>query len=133
MTPNQILWSRSRDNLISAVTALGFSSELGDLLARELGSPKAIDRMTSYVRQAHPRTEEMLVDEIRKAVPCRQNLPREPCLKEQHGRVRGIKNLYRVCGTDNPEPHVQLPERCDEGDGEKTELYECPGGHPGAR
>ena len=64
MTPNQILWSRCRDNLISAVTALGFSSELGDLLARELGSPKAIDRMTSYVRQAHPRTEEMLVDEM---------------------------------------------------------------------
>ena len=64
MTPNQLLWSRSRDNLISAVTALGFSSELGDLLARELGSPKAIDRMASYVRQAHPRTEEMLVDEM---------------------------------------------------------------------
>ena len=64
MTPNQILWSRSRDNLVRAVTALGFSSELADLLARELGSPKAIDRMASYVRQAHPRTEEMLVDEM---------------------------------------------------------------------
>ena len=64
MTPNQILWSRSRDNLVRAVTTLGFSSELGDLLARELGSPKAIDRMASYVRQAHPRTEEMLVDEM---------------------------------------------------------------------
>ena len=64
MTPNQLLWSRSRDNLIRIVTSLGFSSELGDLLARELGSPKAIDRMTSYVRQAHPRTEEMLVDEM---------------------------------------------------------------------
>ena len=64
MTPNQILWSRSRDNLVRAVTTLGFSSELADLLARELGSPKAIDRMASYVRQAHPRTEEMLVDEM---------------------------------------------------------------------
>lgn len=64
MTPNQLLWSRSRDNLVRIVTSLGFSSELGDLLARELGSPKAIDRMTSYVRQAHPRTEEMLVDEM---------------------------------------------------------------------
>ena len=64
MTPNQILWSRSRDGLVRAVTSLGFSPELADLLARELGSPKAIDRMTSYVRQAHPRTEEMLVDEM---------------------------------------------------------------------
>ena len=64
MTPNQILWSHSRDNLVRAVTALGFSAELAGLLARELGSPKAIDRMTGYVLQAHPRTEEMLVDEM---------------------------------------------------------------------
>ena len=64
MTPNQILWSRSRDNLVTAVTSLGFSPELADLLACELGSPKAIDRMASYVRQAKPRSEEMLVDEM---------------------------------------------------------------------
>ena len=64
MTPNQILWTRSRDDLVKAVTALGFSVQLADLLARELGNPKAIDRMASYVRQAHPRTEEMLVDEM---------------------------------------------------------------------
>ena len=48
MTPSQILWSNSRDNLVRAVTALGFSSELGELLAREPSNPKAIDRMTSY-------------------------------------------------------------------------------------
>ena len=64
MTPNQLVWSRSRDNLVRAVTSLGFSAELADLLARELGSPNAIDRMASYVQQAHPRTEEMLVDEM---------------------------------------------------------------------
>ena len=64
MTPNKNLWSRSRDDLVNDVTALGFSAELADLLARELGSPKAIDRMASYVRQAKPRSEEMLVDEM---------------------------------------------------------------------
>ena len=64
MTPNQILWARSRDNLVTAVTNLVFSSELADLLARELDSPKAIDRMASSVRQAKPRSEEMLVDEM---------------------------------------------------------------------
>ena len=64
MTPNQILWARSRDNLVTAVNNLVFPSELADLLARDLGSPKAIDRMASYVRQAKPRSEEMLVDEM---------------------------------------------------------------------
>ena len=33
-------------------------------MAKQLGSPKAIDRMVSYIHQAHPRTEEMLVDEM---------------------------------------------------------------------
>ena len=64
MTTNQYLWAQSRDRLVVAVTALGFSAELADLMARQLGSPKAIDRMTSYVHQARPRTEEMLVDEM---------------------------------------------------------------------
>jgi hypothetical protein len=64
MTPNQYLWAQARDRLVAAVTGIGFSAELADLMARQLGSPKAIDRMTSYVHQAHPRTEEMLVDEM---------------------------------------------------------------------
>lgn len=64
MTPNQYLWAQARDRLITAVTSIGFSAELAELMARQLGSLKAIDRMTSYVHQAHPRTEEMLVDEM---------------------------------------------------------------------
>ena len=64
MTPNQYLCSQSRDRLVAAVTGLGYSTDLAELMARELGSPKAIDRMTSYIYQARPRTEEMLVDEM---------------------------------------------------------------------
>ena len=64
MTPNQYLWAQARDRLVAAVTDIGFSAELAELMARQLGSPKAIDRMVSYIRQAHPRTEEMLVDEM---------------------------------------------------------------------
>ena len=64
MTPNQSLWAQARDRLVAAVTALGFSAELAELMAKQLKSPKAIDRMVSYIRQAHPRTEEMLVDEM---------------------------------------------------------------------
>ena len=38
--------------------------EFADLLARQLGSPRAMDRMTSYILSVHPDTEEMLVDEM---------------------------------------------------------------------
>ena len=63
MTSNRYPWVQARDRLVAAVTGIGFSAELA-VMARQLGSPKAIDRMTSYVHQARPRTEEMLVDEM---------------------------------------------------------------------
>ena len=64
MTGAQRIWAQSRNRLVDAVTALGFPAELAELMARQLKSPGAIDRMTSYVRQAHPHSEEMLVDEM---------------------------------------------------------------------
>ena len=64
MTPNQYLWAQARDRLVAAVTGIDLSAELAELMAKQLGSPKAIDRMVSYILQAHPRTEEMLVDEM---------------------------------------------------------------------
>ncbi|MBQ8972242.1 MAG: hypothetical protein IJ074_04105 [Clostridia bacterium] len=64
MKENQANWSRSRDRLVAETTALGFSAELAELMARQLGSPKAIDRMAAYIRLAHPSSEEMLVDEM---------------------------------------------------------------------
>ena len=64
MTPNQYLWAQARDRLVAAVAEAGFSAELAELMARQLKSPKAIDRMAAYIRLAHPRTEELLVDEM---------------------------------------------------------------------
>ena len=38
--------------------------ELADLLAKELKSPKAIDRMASWIRLARPRSMEAVADEM---------------------------------------------------------------------
>ena len=64
MTPNQREWAWSRDRLAKAVSVLGYPEEFADLLAKQLGSPKAIDRMTSYVYQAKPSSVEMIIDEM---------------------------------------------------------------------
>ena len=64
MTSSQIIWAQARDRLVQATVTLGYPSELGELMARQLKSPKAMDRMTSYLRQAHPRTMEMIIDEM---------------------------------------------------------------------
>ena len=57
-------WSEARDRLRKAVTTLGYPSDLADLLSRELGSPRGIDRLTSYIYHAKPGTLETLVDEM---------------------------------------------------------------------
>ena len=64
MTPNQRMWVWSRDRLAAAVSSLGYPEEFADLLAKQLGSPKAIDRMTSYIYLARPGSVEMIVDEM---------------------------------------------------------------------
>ena len=57
-------WNYAKEDLIRAVTALGLPENLAVLIAKQLGSPKAIRRMTSYLRQAKPRTAEEVVDEM---------------------------------------------------------------------
>ena len=52
MTPDQREWSRTRDELIDAVTFLGFPKELGDAMARNLGCPKAMRRMIAFLYNA---------------------------------------------------------------------------------
>lgn len=64
MTPNQKLWALSRNDLAKAVSSLGYPEEFADLLAKQLGSPKAIDRMTSYLYQARPDSIEMVIDKM---------------------------------------------------------------------
>ena len=63
MTPQQE-WSRSRDELVSAVTRLGFPQELGFEIAKNLGSPKAMSRMVSYLQEVKPKSVELVVDEM---------------------------------------------------------------------
>ena len=64
MTSEQRLWSRTRDDLVHAVEELGFPAELGEAIAKHLGSPKAMERMISYLHYVKPKTEELVVDEM---------------------------------------------------------------------
>ena len=64
MTPEQRIWAQARDRLAAELAELGYPEELAGLLAGQLGSPKAIERMASWVRQARPRSMEMIADEL---------------------------------------------------------------------
>ena len=64
MNPNQRIWAQARDRLAAALAAQGYPGELAGVLAKQLKSPRAIDRMTAYLHQARPRSVEMIVDEM---------------------------------------------------------------------
>ena len=61
---SRILWEQSRDALVSIIVSLGFPAELGEMIARHLGSPKAIDRMTAYLQYERPEDDRIIVDEM---------------------------------------------------------------------
>ncbi len=60
----QTEWTMARDELAAAVKSWGFPKELADIIAKNLGSPKAISRMTSYLCYVKPKKEEIIIDEM---------------------------------------------------------------------
>ena len=57
-------WIRTKDRLVEAMVRLGFREDLGVAVAKNLGSPKAMERMISYLDYVKPKTEELVVDEM---------------------------------------------------------------------
>ena len=56
-------WAKSRDELVQAIRCLGFPGELGEQIAKMLGSPKAMERMMAYLYNVKPNSAEFIVDE----------------------------------------------------------------------
>ena len=61
---NSDICQRAQDDLIYEIRSLGFPTELGTAIAKHLGSPKAIDRMTTYLRYVQPKDANVIVDEM---------------------------------------------------------------------
>ena len=60
---NRALWVRIKNELVLEVEHLGFPGELGEQIAKMLGSPKAMERMISYLHYVKPNKAELIVDE----------------------------------------------------------------------
>ena len=64
MTTDKKMWNSAKNELVKAVTDLGFPEELGNEIVKNLGSPKAMQRMTSYLSYVKPKKAELIVDEM---------------------------------------------------------------------
>jgi hypothetical protein len=98
MTENQIEWSNMRDRLVSAVEQLGFPKELGEQVAKQLGSPKAMDRMLAYLYNVKPRTAELIVDEMLAICSDIDSWHNKKAAQEANARYNEI--LYYGLGTE---------------------------------
>lgn len=58
------LWEKEKEELIRAVVECGFPKELGDAIVKNIGWPKAMHRMTMYLRYTKPTKPEIIVDEM---------------------------------------------------------------------
>ncbi len=64
MSEYQREWTKAKNELVSDMVNLGHTQELGELIARQLGSPKAMQRMRAYLYSARPHNAEEIVDEM---------------------------------------------------------------------
>ncbi len=97
MNNNNNEWAFARDGLVKEVTALGFPAELGEAIARHLGSPKAIDRMSAYLRYEQPRNANTIVDEML-AIRAEIDTWRE---KKNGIEANILYNEFLCCGLSN--------------------------------
>ena len=63
MDVNRREWARSCEELVQSIRSLGFPEELGLQMAKMLGSPKAMQRMSAYLYNEKPQSAELIVDE----------------------------------------------------------------------
>ena len=61
---NKTEWAKAKNQLVDAIKELGFPEELGVQIAKQLGSPKAMQRMMAYLYNVKPRSAELIVDEM---------------------------------------------------------------------
>ena len=64
MTYEQQEWVRVKEELDHSLADLGYPPGFGDEIAKNLGSPKAMWRMISYLDKVKPDRIELVVDEM---------------------------------------------------------------------
>ncbi len=92
-------WAIAKNELVSAIKGLGFPEELGNEVAKNLGSPKAMNRMCAYLYNVKPQKAELIVDEM---LAIRSDIQRWKEKKEVEA-ANAWYNEFLYYGLDNEE------------------------------
>ncbi len=85
-------WSYEKQKMTDALVSLGHPAELADELAKNLGSPKAMSRMTSYLQYVKPVKVELVVDEMLAICSDIQNWRDKKASEEANVRYNEVLN-----------------------------------------
>ena len=85
-------WRQAYAELRDAAVDLGLPEEAGDWIAGNLHSERAIRRMTSYLKNAHPRSMEQIADEMIAIMEDRENWIRKKQAQESNQRYNAWLN-----------------------------------------
>ena len=92
-------WIRAKDSLVRSVRDLGFPEELGEEIAKNLGSPRAMKRMQAYLFNVKPSKIELVVDEMLAIKSDIDNWREKKAAEEANERYNEL--LYYGLGTDD--------------------------------
>lgn len=103
MTYEQREWSRTRNELVRMIADLGFPEELGSEVAKNLGSPKAMQRMMGYLYNVKPRRAELIVDEMLAIQSDIARWKEKKVSEEANARYNEVLNYGLSCSEDEEE------------------------------
>ena len=81
--------------LIDILVRMGFTAELGELIAANLRTEKPMSRMIGYLLSAQPRTEEVIVDEMLAIMSDRDTWIRKKEAEFYNQKYNEYLNCYR--------------------------------------
>ena len=85
-------WKAAYSDLINTIVRMGYPEEFGKLIAKNLGSEKTMQRMTSYLNYAKPRSAEEIADEMLAIMSDRERWIRKKEFEEANARYNDILN-----------------------------------------
>lgn len=85
-------WKKAYTELIQTIRKMGYPEEFAKAVAKNLGSEKTMGRMTSYLRQAKPRSAEEIADEMLAIMSDRENWIRKKEARQANSRYNEYLN-----------------------------------------
>ncbi len=95
-------YRETREELIRAVTDLGYPAALGEQIAKNLGSEKMMHRFTAYLLYMKPRSAEEIVDEMLGLMEDRKRWVEKKMAEEANAAYNAYLNAHRA-GWDEEE------------------------------